>query len=290
MNKKDIDAMESIQAQFGASLIGVRHSTSTSGILMELGLPKISYLIHKRKLKFWRRLCVLPEENWAKQALLECHNGIPKNGPQLCLLPGASVPVKSTWSASYMREIDKIISCYDLQHLPMLTEGAEKHSWTAISNKLQNYECNGIVKDIIDKQSHSLRALPEYPRNYICQKYLEKCGFYRETLAKFRLGNAGLGNRDTPNIKVCPACNSGPNIESHLVFNCSAMNNLKLNMNDSVKMDQFINHHSEISDSDHLLKLFLGDDWSSNETLLKRGEYLDILLQKHKEYTNALQT
>ena len=40
MNNEDIDKMDSTQAMFGASLIGVRHSTSASGVLMELGLPK----------------------------------------------------------------------------------------------------------------------------------------------------------------------------------------------------------------------------------------------------------
>ena len=98
INKKDVDALESIQAHFGASLLEVSQSTSTSGILMELGLPKITYLIHKRKLKYWRRLCSLPDDSWAKHALLECHKGIQSNGPEFCRLPDVSVPMNPTWS------------------------------------------------------------------------------------------------------------------------------------------------------------------------------------------------
>ena len=151
MTKNDVDALESIQAQFGASLLEVRQTTSTSGILMELGLPKISYLIHKRKLKYWRRLCALPDESWAKQALLECHKGIRMNGPEFCRLPGVSIPVKPTWSTSYLREIEQIICLYDLQLLPMLTEGLDKHSWNVMSDKLQSQECTNIIKDIIER-------------------------------------------------------------------------------------------------------------------------------------------
>ena len=190
MNNEDIDKMESTQAMFGASLIGVRHSTSASGVLMELGLPKISFLVHLRKLKFWRRLCALPEENWAKQAFLECHKGA--HGKNPCLIPDVNIPSKPVWSSSYVREMNKIIDKYNLQNVPFLQGGFNKDVWKNIYKILLNCEKGAIIQDIIAKQDHSLSSLPEYPRNFICQDYLLKGGLYSETLAKFRLGNAGL--------------------------------------------------------------------------------------------------
>ena len=288
INQAEIKDMESTQAQFGASIMGVRHSTSSSGILMELGLPKISYRIHLRKLKFWRRLITLPEENWARQAFLECHKGTARDKPRLCLLPNIPAPAKPTWSSSYVRDMNKIINLYNLQSLPNLTGVDGKDLWESITKALRDHEEKTIVNDIVGKQDHSLRCLPEYPRNLKCQEYLIYGGPHRKTLAKFRLGNAGLGNRDTPSVKVCPACNSGPNIESHLVFGCSAMDHLKNTMNESVQMDKFLRVHSKVTNPGHLLKLFLGDDWSGNEVLQKRGEYIDILLAKHKEFLDGL--
>ena len=50
-----------------------------------------------------------------------------------------------------------------------------------------------------------------------------------------------------------------------------------------INMDQFLRNFPGKSE-DKLLKLFLGDNWSSNDVLQKRGEYIDILLQEHEEH------
>ena len=44
-------------------------------------------------------------------------------------------------------------------------------------------------------------------------------------------------------------------------------------------MDQLLRNFPGKSE-DKLLKLSLGDDWSNNDVLQKRGEYIDILLQE----------
>ena len=131
---------------------------------------------------------------------------------------------------------------------------------------------------IIDKQrEHSLRCFPSYPSGLGIQEYLSLPGAH--TLAEFRLGDAGLGNRNSPSRDVCPLCRSGVNKESHLVFDCPATGDLR--KEDDVVM-VFLSRTSAIKDSDEKLKLFVGGDFSSNEVLQKRCAFLKVLQDKHR--------
>ena len=108
---------------------------------------------------------------------------------------------------------------------------------------------------------------------------------YSNILAKFRLGNANLGNKESPAILTCPCCQAGPNNELHLVFECNAMAHLKRDMqhilNEAVDQQRFA------SSNPRKLQSFLGGDHASPKTLGERGIFLDILRQKHIELRNA---
>ena len=93
-----------------------------------------------------------------------------------------------------------------------------KHPKKNIAAKVLHFENLTIHKKIEEQRNHSLQCLPDYPIGHQRHEYID-LSEASKTLAKFRLGNANLGNRDNPPVKICPACNIGPNKESHLVFN-----------------------------------------------------------------------
>ena len=49
----------------------------------------------------------------------------------------------------------------------------------------------------------------------------------RKIITKFRLGDAGLGNRSSKPIKLCPMCKAGENNEPHLVFECPEVQSIR---------------------------------------------------------------
>ena len=131
-----------------------------------------------------------------------------------------------------------------------------------------------------------MRCYPDYVNDPCIQEYLRDVEDIEDAkvLSQFRLGDAGLGNRDIPKVEICPACNNGPNIESHLVFECSSMDELRKLMETWIDMSSFLENNKEISDINDKLRMFLGNDWSSKDILHKRARYLSILKDKHSEY------
>ena len=135
---------------------------------------------------------------------------------------------------------------------------------------------------LTDHRKHSSKYLPEYPEGMGRQKYIN-LSEPSSILAKFRLGNAKLGNKETPAILICPACNSGQNNELHLVFQCHAMDNLR----NEPWMKKVIAQASDqerfdICDNKKLIS-FLGGDHANSKIFNDRGTYLSILRQKHLE-------
>ena len=94
LDKKDLEKLDSIQAEFIALLLGVSSKCSHAGLLKELNWVPISSLIMKRKLKYWVRLSGLPESSWAKKAWLECMS--------------AKDASRDGWKSNYRVEIQNI--------------------------------------------------------------------------------------------------------------------------------------------------------------------------------------
>ena len=131
-------------------------------------------------------------------------------------------------------------------------------------------------------KDHSLKWLPEYPyskkpRNYLLMDDED----IKSTIAKFRLGNAGLGNRGKGVLK-CPACKIGNNNESHLIFQCQAQDIQEIKNRKGLKptMDLFIKANPNSTDIDKTLSIFLK---GKNDNLYEKGIYLQTILNHFKE-------
>jgi hypothetical protein len=103
----------------------------------------------------------------------------------------------------------------------------------------------GLWKDeMTARRLHSLRALPDYGAKEArqCQEYLIYGGPHSSTMAKFRMGDADMGNRRRGDAEadVCPACRSPPNIEGHLLFQCTALSDLRDGSGESVGLESFL--------------------------------------------------
>ena len=107
-------------------------------------------------------------------------------------------------------------------------------------------------------------------------------------MAKFRLGDAGLGNRGSPRVVNCPLGCGGENSESHLVFRCSGGQELREMMDQSVRFKDFVRKTALCRDDIERLQLFLGGDRAEEEELVCRSTFLSILKDKNKESMDEL--
>ena len=138
---------------------------------------------------------------------------------------------------------------------------------------------NSTKQHLLELRKHSLKYFPAYPDSWGRQRYINASPA-ATTLTKFRLGN-------TSPILICPCCNKGPNNELHLVFSCQAMDYLRASMSNIMTKAHDQNRFS--INQNQKLQSFLGGDLADATTLLDRGNYLLILLQKHEEHINAIQ-
>ena len=245
--------MDSIQANFCADLMQVRRNSSHAALIREMGLKPVYSIVMQRKLLFWSRLNNMPEATWARKALDECFS--------------------NAWTSKYQSEIQAL-----LEKCPIDPFSKPNKVIEAISTFSHRTE----IAKIKEQRDHSLKYFPNYPSGMGRQAYIS----YTEessTISKFRLGNADLGNRDNPPILICPACNSGPNNELHLAFNCTAMDNLRQELWMKAVLDEAIGELNFDAEDPAKLGHFLGGDNCSLETLHNRGKFLNILLQKHLE-------
>ena len=186
----------------------------------------------------------------------------------------------------YKKEIDQIVEECEIgkDKVQRLSEMKAKR---LVVRKVVQLVRGGLNDTLDTQKAHSLRGLPQYPVGAGLQKYLTIKGDYK-TLAKFRLGDAGLGNRRSPKIEVCPLCHVGQNSESHLVFSCSSVQELRLLMDQSVQFKEFLGRTAMCKDNDDRLRLFLGGDLPDEDQLAKRSTFLSILKDKHNEGLEAL--
>ncbi len=197
VNKQILSQLDSIQASFAADLMGINRSTSHVGILRELGWIPISSMVMERKLQYWVRLSGLNDDTWAKSALLECMS--------------AQHPHSGAWRSAYRQEIQDI-------HMECKIGNILKDGQTPKNNvkmAVERYTKDKSTALLTEHRLHSLKYLPEYPDGMGRQKYIE-CSETSSTLAKFRLGNTNIGNRESPRILIFPSCKAGPNSELRL--------------------------------------------------------------------------
>ena len=201
VTKKILRKLDSIQAQVGAFILGVRHTCSHDAIRKELGWKSMKSIIYTRKLLYWERLASLDTDNWAHLAFKECSKakGRRKGG---------------TWLSRWRKETEGIfVECkivdpfkYHINRKKSIKMGIEKWELKQLAEA-----CKGS----------SLRGLPEYKKTTKIQSYVNHTEASM-AIAQFRLGDARLGNRSTPAIKDCRLCHQGKNNnnEAHIIFSC----------------------------------------------------------------------
>ena len=183
--------------------------------------------------------------------------------------------LKGQWMASWRQETKKII------------EEIENSTGKEVKDIMKPKEVNNLIKGFkfqtenkeMDKvKQHSLKWMPKYvPQNKPQEYLLIDDEDVRVTLAKFRIGNAGLGYRNGMNMNICPACKNGKNCESHLIFQCQAPDIAELKNKENMKetMDKFNKANKKLTNADEMLKSFLQ---GQNTVLHERGTYLYNIL------------
>jgi hypothetical protein len=276
-----LDDFESIQGRFGAALIRVPSSTAHSGIRRELGLKPLKTLIYKKKMLYMQRIASLDDSIWVKKAYLECQLAKGKSPTHdLAHLQIDNNKTKGQWLSSWRSETDKIVL-----EIKTITDTTIDCSMTPkrISKVMDQFKFK-IEKTLMDKLTqNSLKWLPKYQPTAHPQPYLLiDDEDVRTTLAKFRLGNAGLGNRSSGRVLQCPACDDGPNNESHLALKCKAPDiaNIKNKFHTNVKMNEFLQNSNGIVNDEEKLQMFLP---GPIDVLYARGNYLLNILKVFKE-------
>ena len=190
-------------------------------------------------------------------------------------------PYEGAWRSSFREEIQSIFIESKVGNV--LKDG--KKPEVNIKLAMDKLEKDKMINLLKEHRKHSLKYFPEYPDGMGRQKYLDRTDD-SSTLAKFRLGNAGLGNRDNPPVLTCPGCQNGPNNELHLAFECHAMDHLRDDMKDILEEAKGQKKYGNTDP--RKLQSFLGGDFATPEILKKRGAYLSILRQKLLELRNEI--
>ena len=265
VTKKVMTELDSIQAGVGAFILGVRRTCSHEAIRKELGWKSMSAIIYTRKLQYWGRLASLDKENWAYKAYQECLGATGKG-------KGAA------WLSQWRAEIIKIMKECEMSR-PF---GYHKNRKKSIKIGVERWE-ERKTKEAL--KGSSLKGMPLYKKSNKIQGYID----YNEAsvaLAKFRLGDAKLGNRESPAIKDCRLCleGEGNNNEAHIVFKCETVNAIIEDKMPALR--KFKEKYGAEEDENKKLRLLLGGDKCKTEELLIRGKQLADLLEEIQDMLN----
>ena len=270
-SQEDIRELDNIQAGFLAHLLSQRNSVSHAALRNETGVQTIAQVVTKMKLKYWHHLSKYPKDTWLGAAYREC---FPEN------TQGHNDLGQSAWKSNYASEIKLIKATIGLPESKVFpTKSMAKRSINSLSQK---YFLEIDNKAIESQNEHSLRAFPKSSFTGKPLKYLSSIKD-RKTLTQFRLGNAGLGNRMMNPIKTCPLCKNGPNTESHLVFDCQQVADVRAKAGKAICFSEFLQLTSTLPSADKRLQHFLRATGTTPEILQRRAEFLKSLLELHND-------
>ena len=223
-----------------------------------------------------RRVANLDDNMWVKQAYLECQLAKGKSATHdLAHLHINNKMLKGQWLSSWWNENSKAIKEIENRTGKGIDTTLKPKQMVKIINQFK-FQSEDHAIDLCKEKS--LKWLPDYAPSRNPQTYLLfEDEEVRETLAKFRLGNAGLGNRRAIKIEICPACKNGPNSESHLALECLAPDIVSIKGKENILtvMETFTQANRD-SNIEVLLKKFLE---GLDDTLYTRGNYLSIILK-----------
>lgn len=192
-----IETLESIQSKIAKNLLGVPANTVNICAQTELGMFPFRMCLYRCQLKFYFRVLNLPPSRWVKQALLD--------------------HLSLQWPSPYLEYITSIRVSVHLSFVPPTPRYLAIHlaQWALA-------ETNHVL------ERHSLPYVSKMSK-FERQAYVFEHD-HLDTIAQFRLSNAGLGNR-FPRFATaayarrnsCPVCPSNHLSESHVVFFCSSV-------------------------------------------------------------------
>ena len=192
-----LETLERIQSKVAKSLLGVPANTVNICAQTELGMFPFRMCLYKCQLKFYFRTLDLSASRWVKQAMLD--------------------HLSLKWPSPYLKYITAIRDSIHLPFVPPTPRYLVVHleQWALA-------ETNHVLEQ---------RSLPYVSKlsKFERQPYVYEHE-HLDTIAQFRLSNAGLGNR-FPRFATaaygrrssCPLCPSLHLSEGHVVFFCSAV-------------------------------------------------------------------
>ena len=185
-----IKAIERVQAQLAKHALGLPQSTANICAQTELGLEPFRMKLYQLQLSFFIRLMNLPNNRWVRRVLLD--------------------HLRGDWTSPYIQYIASI-----RQKLRIL---AVPPSSKSLKSLLNSWFLNQTNQELSRLSLHCIPPLTSFSRmRYVCEN-----GGCRP-LAKFRLENAGLGNRaprpGRQRTNRCALCN-GSLDEFHVAVSC----------------------------------------------------------------------
>ena len=256
-SEQTIEAIECIQAKLAKAVLCLPASTPNICAQTELGLKPFRLLLWQHQLSFYLRALTLPSKRWVSMALEDHLSG--------------------SWESPYMVYITKVRQKVNLLEMAPSQKYLKEHleSWALeeVNSRVSRLSCT------------SVNQLGGFARElYVC----EEEGV--SGMAAFRMGSAGLGNREPREGGVrqtqCSLC-SGRLDERHVAFSCSALEGFRKKETE-ITFFRNLCRRKEIHERQAYLRFVNGFDWNGNRVM--REEYVrrGVELQGIKKYWLSL--
>ena len=205
-----IEEIEVIQSQMAKRVLDLPVSAPNLCAQTELGVKPFRLVLWQSQLSFYLRAMQLPESRWVSRALKDHLSG--------------------EWESPYISYMTRVRSAVGLLDMGPSLKYLKAHleSWAVVVTNTKLEEMSGP----------SILPVKKFSRQvYVGEE--EGCS----TLATFRLGCAGLGNRvplkGERRQRLCQLC-SGVLSEQHVAFSCPALDRFRRDETDIV----FFRNHS----------------------------------------------
>ena len=252
-SESNILAIERLQSQIAKNVLGLPSNTTNLCAQTDLGIVPFRLALYKAQLSFYFRVLDLPDSRWVKQALLE-HLGM-------------------EWPSPYLKYISAIRDTVRLPFVPPTTRYLASH--------LFQWSLSEVNSTLSRLELPYVSPLTSFKR----QPYVSDHR-YLDTIAQFRLSNAGLGNRyprfaGVPYLRQtnCPLCNSILLTEAHVIFFCPYVEHFRGELD--LIIFRTICLTKGFSESDTFSLFINGLDWNKKpvdlEEIIARGLALDTL-------------
>ena len=219
------------------------------------------------------------------QVNYQIHDDDNIDSPSLALIGlhnTSNIPTRGVKRLKYLTEIMASIKKVNQIIDTPISVNTEQSLFKSLSIQ---YSTKLAEADIESKRIHSLKHMPRLLLGVLQpQPYLELNLAKATIISKFRLGDCPIGRHYTPPVITCPACKKEPNNESHLVFRCKALQEIRDVNKSSSDIQQYLDDTQHIENDLDRLKLFLGGDRATNTTLANRSVLLSALMDEFVTY------